>query len=116
MPVNVREDLDQEWYFSRIVDVSGGLNTRVPSEALEDPESPDLSNVTFDRRRIETTYGYQKINQTFLGKRPIPVTFPRVNGDIDQLVITDKTLYVLTAGEWRLAQYGALSSVTAVDN
>ena len=105
MPITAKEVLDQEWTFSRIVDVSGGLNVRTPTEALEDPESPDLENVRFSRSRIETSHGYRELTDSFLGDRPIPIQFPRVNGDIDQLMLTDTTLYIRESGEWHLASY-----------
>ena len=103
MPISVTEQLEERWIFSRVEDLAGGLNVRTPTQRLKDSESPDVCNVQFHKGRIETAHGCERVDYEFLGDRPIPILFPRIDGTTDQLTLTNKTLYIRNIADWKLA-------------
>lgn len=92
-------------------DFTKGYRSDLPGEYLEEGESPNLLNVTFEKRQVRVGHGYAKFGVTVRGYAHLAYQVFYTNGTSDLVLITTETFYKWNNSEWQYVSNGTATTV-----
>ena len=92
---------ETQFQFKTVGNFTGGLDTSVPGDMLEDNKSPDLLNVFIDKGVLKVDTGYQTFGSTVTGYPQLCVQLFYKNGNSDLVLITTTRCYKWSNSEWQ---------------
>lgn len=98
--------------FKYIPVLSEGLNKEDPTDVLRDGESPNLKNVIFRGKMVQSDTGYKKFGVAVRGYPQAVEQLWLKAGSSELLLITTLTFYKWVNSEWEYVSNGTSTTVT----
>jgi hypothetical protein len=89
----------------------GGLNTKYERSIIQDAESPDCLNVTFNNGAVQTRYGFSKLNTASVGTFACDGLYTRHDQTTAQTMIA---FFGTRAHQWTGSTFSTIPSATSV--
>jgi len=98
--------------YKHLPSLAGGLNTHVSAGMIGDSESPALSNISLDKKKVNVDTGYSVFGGAVRGFPQKIIEFLKTTGSSELLLITSLTFYKWVANEWQFVSNGTSTTAT----